>query len=283
MADAPTADAPVGTVGALWRYPVKSMLGERIPAAEVTDRGLAGDRRLALLDRESGKVASAKTPRLWRSLLTCTAVRAGQATRITGPAGETLLSTDAGVDEALSAIVGRPVTLTGRPPDGAELDRSRPEEVLAEGLEAEVAADVVRFGSAAPPGTFFDFAPVHLLTTSTLERLAALGPRGVAEVERYRPNLVIDTPGKGFVEQRWVGRDLRIGDRLVLRVMASTPRCAVPTLVHGDLPRDADALRTPAVHNRVPALPGRPPEPCVGVYAQVLRPGPVRAGDTVRF
>ncbi|WP_073928907.1 MOSC domain-containing protein [Streptomyces sp. CB03911] len=270
-------------MGTLWRYPVKSMLGERIPAVEVTDRGLAGDRRLALLDRASGKVASAKTPRLWRSLLTCAAVLAGPATRITGPAGETLLSTDAGVDDALSAIVGRPVTLTDRPPDGAELDRSRPEEVLAEGLEAEVAADVVRFGSAAPPGTFFDFAPVHLLTTSTVERLAAFGPRGVAEVERYRPNLVIDTPGTGFVEQRWVGRDLRIGDRLVLRVMASTPRCAVPTLAYGDLPRDLDALRTPAVHNRVPALPGRPPEPCVGVYAQVLRPGPVRVGDTVRL
>ncbi|MCX5210351.1 MOSC domain-containing protein [Kitasatospora sp. NBC_00240] len=276
-------DTAVGTVGALRRYPVKSMLGERIPATEVTDRGLAGDRRLALLDRGTGKVASAKTPRLWRSLLTCAAALAGPAARITGPAGETLLSTDAGVDDALSAIVGRPVILTDRPPDGAELDRSRPDEVLAQGLDAEVAADVVRFGSASPPGTFFDFAPVHLLTTATLDRLAALSPRGVAEVERYRPNLVIDTPGTGFVEQQWVGRELRIGDRLVLRVVASTPRCAVPTLAHGDLPRDADALRTPAVHNRVPALPGRPPEPCVGVYAQVLRPGPVREGDTVRF
>ncbi|MFC9330257.1 MOSC domain-containing protein [Kitasatospora sp. NPDC057015] len=259
------------------------MLGERIPAAEVTDRGLAGDRRLALLDRETGKVASAKTPRLWRSLLTCAAALTGPATRITGPAGETLLSTDAGVDDVLSAIVGRPVTLTDRPPAGATLDRSRPEEVLGEGLDAEVAADVVRFGSASPPGTFFDFAPVHLLTTATLDRLAALGPRGVAEAERYRPNLVIDTPGTGFVEDGWVGRELRIGDRLVLRVVASTPRCAVPTLAHGALPRDADALRTPAVHNRVPALAGRSPEPCVGVYAQVLRPGPVREGDDVRF
>ncbi|MGQ4385450.1 MOSC domain-containing protein [Streptomyces sp. SAS_270] len=273
----------LGTVGALWRHPVKSMLGQRIQAAEVTDRGLAGDRRLALLDRETGKVASAKNPRLWRTLLTCTATPEESATRITAPDGTVVRSTDTDVDEALSAIVGRAVTLIGTPPPQGTLDRSRPEEVLRAGVDAEVDADVVQFGSASPAGTFFDFAPLHLMSTSTLTRVGALHPRGAVEVQRYRPNVVIDTDGVGFVDHGWFGGELRIGDRLALRVVASTPRCAVPTLAHGSLARDPHALRTLAEHHRVPALPGRAPEPCAGVYAQVLRPGPVRLGDTVRI
>lgn len=273
----------LGTVGALWRHPVKSMLGQRINAAEVTDRGVAGDRRLALLDQETGKVAGAKNPRLWRTLLTCTAASTQSGTRITTPGGTVLWSTDADVDEALSAIVGRAVALIDTPPPQATLDRSRPEEVLHEGVDAEVGADVVQFGSASPAGTFFDFAPLHLMSSSTVARVGALHPRGAVEVERYRPNLVIDTDGVGFVDHGWIGGELRIGDRLVLRVVASTPRCAVPTLVHGSMPRDPHALRTLAEHHRVPALPGRAPEPCAGVYAQVLRSGPVRLGDTVRI
>ncbi len=59
------------------------------------------------------------------------------------------------------------------------------------------------------------------------------------------------------------------------------PRCAVPTLAHGDLPRDTEALRVLARHNRVGPLAGLDPEPCAGVYAEVLSPGRIRTGDTV--
>jgi len=267
------------TVAALYRYPVKSMLGEPLQAVEITDRGLSGDRRFALLDAETGKVASAKNPRLWRELLRCAATLTEVGPRITGPDG-----TEVHTAAALAALVGRNVTLTGTPPPAGTLDRSRPEQVLAAGQEAEVDADAVQFGSASPPGTFFDFAPVHVITTSTLSRIAELSPRGTVEAQRYRPNLVIDTgEAEGFVEHTWAGRHLRIADGPVLRVIASTPRCAIPTLAHGDLPRDPDALRVLTHHNRVPALPGRPPEPCAGVYAQVVRGGWVREGDVIRF
>jgi uncharacterized protein YcbX len=290
-ADQRTADGQVvGTVGALWRYPVKSMLGERVPAADVTERGLNGDRRLALLDRETGKVASAKNPRLWRELLTCAARLADNPSsptgppeaRITAPDGRTHQSTDPDIDDVLSAIVGRPVTLTDTPPQAGTLERSRPEQVLRDGLTAQVEADEVQFGSGAPPGTFFDFAPLHLISTSTLKQIGELSPRGTVEVERYRPNLVIDTQEPGFVDHAWVGRLLHIGNHLTLRVLASTPRCAIPTLAHGTLPRDTFALRTLATHNRVSAFQSSPPEPAAGVYTQILHPGPVRTGDVVR-
>jgi uncharacterized protein YcbX len=277
------ANTVIGAVGTLWRYPVKSMLGEQLPAAEVTEHGVAGDRRLALLDRETGRIASAKTPRLWRQLLSCRATGEGHGVRIAAPDGKSLWSTDADIDDALSAIVGRKVVLADRPPEQATLERSRPDQVLSQGLDAAVEADIVQFGSAAPAGSFFDYAPLHLISTSTLRRIAELHPDRIVDVRRYRPNIVVDTTAPGFVEHDWFDRELRIGDRLTLRVIANTPRCAVPTLAHGPLPHDTGALRTLAEHNRHPALPGLNPEPCAGVYAQVLRPGRIRPGDTVQF
>jgi uncharacterized protein YcbX len=277
-----TAEGVLGTVAGLRRYPVKSMLGEDLRACEVTARGLAGDRVLGLVHRETGKVASAKNPRLWRSLLRLAAA-SGPDVKIAFPDGTAMASTDPGIDAALSAFTGHRVTLAGTPPPAATLDRADPEQVLRDGVTAQVDAEVLQIGGAAPEGTFFDFAPLHLLTTSARARIAELSPRGTVEPQRYRPNVVIETAAPGFTENDWAGHDLRIGRDLAIRVMARTPRCAIPTLEHGGLPRDVEALRVPAAHNRVSPLDGLAPQPCAGVYAQVLRPGRIRVGDVVRL
>ncbi len=266
----------------LRRYPVKSMLGEAVPASEVTGTGLAGDRGLAVVSLRSGKIASAKYPRLWRDLLTLSAVIQADDVRITLPDGKTVYSRDAHVDEVLSDVLDEPVKLTATPPPGASLDRAVPEAVLRSGITAEVDAQIIEIGAGSPPGTFVDFAPLHLLTTSTLDRIAELSPYRRADVQRYRPNVVIRTSAEGFAENDWPGREVRIGDDLVLRVIALTPRCAVPTLAHGELPRSAEALRVLARHNRVVPMDGMGPEPCAGVYAQVLQPGRISMGDAVR-
>ena len=273
----------VGALEELWRYPVKSMLGERIARATVDELGIRGDRRLALIDGESGKVASAKAPRLWRELLQCSAVLADDegAARISLPDAEPFWSTDGDVDERLSSFIGRRVRLSDTPPADAELDRSVPDEVLRAGIEAEVEAAVVRIGSGSPGGTFVDFAPLHLITTSTLDRIGELSARDVVEQRRYRPNLVLRTSEPGFVENDWFGREMRIGADLRLKVIAMTPRCAIPTLAHGASGRDTTALRTLAEHNRVVPLPGLGPEPCAGIYAQVMTPGRIESGDKV--
>jgi MOSC domain-containing protein len=272
----------LGTVTALRRYPVKSMLGEDLDASDVSPLGLARDRRLAVISRRTGKVASAKYPRLWRDLLTLSAEAVDDAARITLPGGKTVCSTDTDIDEVLSALLNEPVTLTATPPPGASLDRAVPEAVLRDGIRAQVPAELIEIGAGAPPGTFVDFAPLHLLTTATLDRIAELSPYRRAHLERYRPNVVIRTEAEGFGENDWLGQDLRVGDDLVVRVIARTPRCAVPTLAHGALPRDTEALRVLARHNRVAPLAGLDPEPCAGVYAEVLRPGRIRVGDAVR-
>ncbi|MFJ4669583.1 MOSC N-terminal beta barrel domain-containing protein [Kitasatospora purpeofusca] len=265
----------VATVERLCRYPVKSMLGEELHEAEVSERGIAGDRGWALLDADSGRVVSAKNPRLWAGVLGFTAVTGpGGRVVVLGPDGEA-------VDEGgLSERLGRKVRLVDVPPPGASVERSVPEEVLARGVRAEVGFTVSELGRGAPSGTFFDFAPLHLLTTAALA--AADAPAAAAG--RYRPNLVLRTPGgvSGFVENGWVEGELAVGPELRLRVLAATPRCAVPTLAHGPgLPRSAAALRVLAERNRVVPLPGMSALPCLGVYAKVLRPGRVRVGDRV--
>jgi uncharacterized protein YcbX len=272
----------LGTLALLRRYPVKSMLGEDLRACDVTGRGLAGDRVMALVHRETGKIVSAKNPRLWRDMLKLAAA-CGPDVKIAFPDGTVLEGTDPGIHAALSKFLGQTVTLAGTPPPGARLDRADPEQVLRDGIEAQVRVETGQLGGASPEGTFFDFAPLHLLTTSTLKRIGSLSPRGSVEPERYRPNMVIRAPARGFAENDWTGRDLHIGSDLVVRVIARSPRCAIPTLEHGDLPRDRDALRVPAAHNRISPLDDMGPQPCAGVYAQVLRPGRVQVGDIVRL
>ncbi|WAL74349.1 MOSC domain-containing protein [Kitasatospora sp. YST-16] len=252
----------------LRRHPVKSLLGEEVARARIDGRGLDGDRRYALLDLTDGRIASAKEPRTWRRLLTLRAESKDTGVRITGPDGAEL------DDAALSALLGRPVRLIDERPPGSTLRRSVPEQVLAAGIDAEVDYTVQEFGSAAEPGSFFDFAPLHLVTTATLAG---------APAARYRPNLVIEHDGEPWSENDWTGRELAVGAELRLRIIARTPRCAVPTLAHGPLPADPEALRRPARHNRVRPLPELPPLPCLGVYAQVLTPGTVGPGDRVRL
>jgi len=279
-------------VTTLRRYPVKSMLGEEIASSEVTPSGLAGDRGLALIHRTTGRVASAKNPRLWRALLTLTARSADPAARaadpavsITLPDGRTVRSTDTDVDDILSRFLGQDVTLTAEPPPGAAMEHADPDQVIRDGVTAAADISLVQISAGAPPGTFFNFAPVHIVTTSTLDQIAKLSPDGTADERRYRPNIVLSTPGHdGFTENEWLCRDLVVSDSdLLLRVVARTPRCAVPTLAHGEtIPRSAAALRVVADHNRVlPREHSTAPEPCAGVYVQVIRPGRIAVGDTI--
>lgn len=266
----------------LRRYPVKSMLGEDVTASDVDLGGLAGDRALALLHRPTGRVVSAKNPRLWRAMLTLTAaVDSSGAIWITFPDGKVAWSTDADVDDVLSGFLGQDVTLTATPPPGATMEHAEPEDVIRGGVTADARTTLIPVAAGSPDGTFFNFAPVHLLTTSTLDRIAELNPGGTADETRYRPNIVLRTADyDGFVENDWLDHDLAVGN-LVLRVVARTPRCAVPTLAHGSsLPRDPSALRVVAEHNRViPRRSATGPEPCAGIYAAVVRPGRIRVGD----
>jgi uncharacterized protein YcbX len=262
------------TVESLRRYPVKSMLGETVESLFIDEHGAEGDRRLALVDTETGYVASAKQARLWRGLLKCTANADTGRVSIELPDGTHLEADDPDVDEKLSHLVGRQVRLISKRPDGATVERPDPEKLLELGLDAEVGGRILQIAKATPGDSFTDDAPLHAITTATLEHIGV-------EALRYRPNVVIATPSgfPPYTENHWLGKQFTIG-AVRLRGLPATSRCVVPTLEHGPLPRAPQALRTPALENRWNAS-GSGAQPCAGAYLEVVTPGVIRVGDPV--
>jgi MOSC domain-containing protein len=274
----PSAHVGGGSVVGLWRYPVKSMMGEEVNAAQVTERGLVGDRQFAVVDAATGKVAGAKNPRKWANFFDCRAayvepLQRGSklpAVRLTMPDGTVVTSDQPDLRRILSTALGREVAFAEARGDG-EWSGATAEEYWPdmEGLDHR---DTVTEWEL-PAGTFFDLAVVHVLTTATIERLRALYPEGRFEVRRFRPNIVVATgpDAQGFAENDWIDHTVAIGDEVRLRVTGPCPRCVMTTLPQGDLPKDAGILRTAAQHNQAN----------VGVYADVIAGGTIRRGDSV--
>jgi hypothetical protein len=276
-----------GSIVSIWRFPIKSMLGEELNGCEITSHGILGDRASALIDLSDGKVASAKNPRKWSNLFDFRARYAMEpqsghklpTVRITLPDGTEIMSGDRAVNQVLSRALNREVRLETREPGQEEiLETTFPgpwvpqlEEYWPdmEGLRRrdEVTDEMM------PEGTFFDLGSLHLLTTATLNELQSRNPQARFETRRFRPNLVIQTPEaqSGFVENDWVGKTLRVGSAVRINIFKTCGRCVMTTLPQGDLPKDASVLRTAAQHNNVQ----------VGVYASVIQGGTVRRGDLI--
>jgi uncharacterized protein YcbX len=272
--------AAIGSVASLWRYPVKSMIGEELEATGVTERGLLGDRVYALVDSADGKVASAKNPGKWPNLFNFRASlteppRSNKdipPVRIALPDGTMATSQQGDLKEVLSRSLNRTVALYAT--ERAHLGPATAEEYWPDMEGLDHRDTVTDF--TLPEGTFFDCATVHLLTTATLDRLQELYPQGRFEVRRFRPNIVVELSGTGkknFVENDWVGQMICIGDAVRLNISGPCPRCVMTTLPQGNLPKDPGILRTAARHNSAN----------VGVYAGIARGGTIRRGDAVRI
>lgn len=251
----------IGMVAALWRYPVKSLRGESLREAMLTERGLAGDRRWALRELDRGGIMSART---WPSMLDLRAIYAGDPiadpdapVRIDMPGGGAIYAGDPAADRMLSELFRRPV----------RLERTRVERITPEEFEA------VARGDAFPPRRdFFDEEVLHLIASGTLEHMRALRPGSDFDSRRFRMNVYIETgsDADGFVEDGWLGGALEIG---AARIAGMRPaiRCAVTTHPQWDLPHDVAILRTAWQYHQAYA----------GIFAAVETPGPIRVGDVV--
>src|SRR3954447_17590046 len=185
----------VGAVEALWRYPVKSMQGEEVDATSIGERGILGDRAYALIDRATGHVVSAKHPRKWALVIACRAAFVQPARpdeplppiTITLPDGHVICSSQPDVDQILSRVFGREVSLVSTAPAAPirESDRTP--------IDGDPANPIIREEAMAigAPGTFFDYASLHILTTATLQRLGILFPAAQFDLRRFRPNIVV--------------------------------------------------------------------------------------------
>lgn len=283
-----TADGRVGALVGLWRFPVKSMRGERLEAAELTDQGLLGDRTYALLDVETGKVASAKSVKLFPRLLDCTATfieaprpgRGQPPVRITLVDGPTVISDSPEIDRTLSKYFQRDVRLVRSAPGDFAIYQHHPAAAGPVDKLGLAYFQAVGSPSPVPVGAFQDLAPMSVITTSTLTRLAELEPRSRFDLRRFRMNVIVETTGSGFAENDWVGREVALGDTARLRVALPDPRCAMTTLAQDELPADPEVLKALTVHSRIP-IGEAGLYPCAGVYAQVASPGILRTGDRV--
>ncbi len=250
----------IGTVQALWRYPVKSLRGESLTEARVTEHGIEGDRVWALRELERGGIMSA---RVWAGLLQWSASREDSAgndagVRIQLPDGRMIVVSDPATPAILSELIGR---------------RIEPAKVRRERLSERELEAVMR-GEVYPPSRdFFDEDVIHIIATGTLTHLRTLKADSDFDPRRFRANILVDTGDEadGFVEDRWLGGVLEIGESAKINWMRPAIRCVMTTHPQPDLPRDTAILRTAAQYH----------DAYVGVFASVAETGRVRVGDPV--
>ncbi|HEY6299140.1 MAG TPA: MOSC N-terminal beta barrel domain-containing protein [Candidatus Binatus sp.] len=281
----------IGTVKEIWRYPVKSMAGERMQRANVSARGIYGDRGWAIRDEKAGEIRNArKLP----ALLHCTAVYLREPNaddappaQITLPDGTTFRSDSAEANARLSDLLGRTVSIWPIQPASERdfLKRGAPDnpDMIAElrqvfgRLESEPLPDlstlppqILQFTS--PFGTFFDAFPFNVLTTASLGALASRNPAADFDSRRFRPNVLVETNRgiEGLVEAEWSGRTLRIGATRI-KIEMPTVRCIIPTLDQPGVKKDPSVLRT-IVRDAAQNL---------GAYATVSAGGTIALGDQV--
>ncbi len=301
----------IGKIQQIWRYPIKSMSGQLLDHCDVGIRGLPGDRGWALRDEVAKEVTNGKRIPL---LMRCAAHYREEPENGTIPHvditchdGTTIASDEADVNEILSRMLGKTVSLwpLQSPINKAHYRRA---SVLSRLSHFKVIRDqlplMLRFSSVdarvretfsrepheplpdlsqlppeileftSPLGTYFDAFPIHVLTTSSLRAMEGFNATAVWDVRRFRPNFLIETAAgiEGLVETRWGGQYLRLGE-LVLKCEIPTVRCGMTAHAQANLPKDPSVLRSIV----------RDADQNLGIYGSVVSSGRVAVNDTVEL
>jgi uncharacterized protein len=286
----------VGSVAEIWRYPVKSMGGERLEQSAIATRGLHADRMWAVRDVELNTFT---TGRRWPVLLQCSARfvedPAGRPAGpgdvleviVTFPDGGEMSSSDPAINDRLSQLIGKPARLESLPalsekeryrtPQANKADLRR-QFAIAEGerlpdfsmFPVRKLAELARY--ATPVGALYDAYPILLMTRASLRAMAEHAPGSQFDVRRFRPNVLIDVDGAELVEFGWVGGRVR-APNVTFSAEIPTLRCSIPTRQQGDLPADPTVLKTINAHA----------DHCLGVYANVTSPGTLAEDDPLEL
>jgi hypothetical protein len=218
------------------------MRGEALQSLAIDERGAVGDRYFALKDND-GRLGSGKTTKRFRQiegLLGFTAATENGTVIIRFPDGRAMRADDPAIGAALTGACGMEIK-----------------------VESEDQDRVMHR----------DSAPLHLLTEASIAWLRARLPDVAIDARRFRPNIVIAGVAAGLVEQEWLGREIAIGDAVIVKAARSTVRCVMTTQPQAELGAAPEVLRKLAADNAA----------SLGIYAEVLRPGTVEVGDELRF
>lgn len=280
----------LGTISELWRFPVKSMGGERLGAATLSVRGIPGDRGWAVYDEARAGITTGKRVHALRSCRARYASEpvAGEGSppvEITFADGSTTRTDAPDITPRMCALAGRAVSLHALGPAGTEAtprvnsaaDSPETARALMGILPGETEPDYSMFTPeglrALRQGNFFDAFALHLISRTTLRTLKDIAPESDWDERRFRANIVMDAVATdGYPEQAWVGKKLRVG-KAVLDVMMGCPRCVMVTLAGDGLPRDHQIMRTLV----------RETKHIAGVYMRVAVAGDVRVGDAIEW
>ena len=267
----------------IYRYPVKSMMGEALSEAAMGESGIAGDRGWAVRDEKRGGIRGGKKI---PQLMQLTAQSGAAAPLIIAPDGDSASASAEGINEWLSGKLNHPVTLWPLLP-AEQLDHYRRGAPDTEDFEQELRAvfgrlpdeplpDLTGFEELlefeSPPGTYFDAFSLSIMSQQSLATMNQLDGDSLFDVRRFRPNLLVDIPDSDhpFPEQAWVGKTLSIGS-VKLKIEMTCPRCSMTTHGFDDLPQDAQIMRKLVANS----------EGNLGIYASVLEAGTVSAGDSI--
>jgi uncharacterized protein YcbX len=246
-------------IAELWRYPVKSLLGERLPTLRLVDDGVEGDRMWGILDRSDGRILTARRePRL---LFSSSRLAARDLPVITLPNGQELAGTGPVTDAALSAWLGKPVTLVA----ASESDAARAEYFDDATDDASQAIEWTM-----PKGRFVDAFPILMITTAGLRSGAAAHPAGAWDVRRFRPNILIRLDSEGWLEDAWAGRRLSIGSAQFIPRQRCT-RCTMVSRAQPGLDKDVNIYKTLHQTHWGEA----------GMWTDVIQPGSISDDDVV--
>jgi uncharacterized protein YcbX len=278
----------VGTIGSIWRYPVKGLAGEYIQSGELDSRGLKGDRIWAVQDVKRQEIQSCK---FRPQLLQCRARYLNncpdECVEITFPNGEVIQCNTTQASEQVSALVGYESLLQPlrgvvssdfyrryKPDNHTWLDELKSTFAREEG---ESLPDLDNLPQSMQdyvsiPGTFFLVSPFHILTTASLKYMKQKNPDSDWHVERFRPNIVIDTLPEvaGLVEQEWIGKKLKIGETLI-NCAEAAPRCGAVIRAQSSFNQDSSILRSIV----------REANQNLGIYGNISNKGVISVGDNV--
>lgn len=273
-----------GTVKYIIRYPIKSLGGEYIDETNVDENGIEGDRTYAFKDEDTGLIVSTKNPKKWKKIIELSAFFKKKKLVVKNYELNELFVDKEKIEGHIHKLTSKKVTLitttdvTNR--QIREADRS-PVDKLGTVINQEPLA------LASKEKHFFDFAPIHILTTASLKKINSFYKEGNFGIARFRPNLVVDTGEQiDFVENDWIGKQIKIGEHLTIKIIEPCPRCVVTTLKQGKMKRDINILKTIVEYSAAQShtfFPGKTLKGVLGVYGVIEKSGTIKTGDQAKL